>query len=142
MPSKVRALITVEDVDGSFRKFMRQAPAIVRQEMAPAINATARGVHQLMQGRAPEGPEAPHIKEDIQTLEASPANKRAKNTTAQTGYFHGSSDHSDQPHIALYNEFRPNKQPFMRSSADDMTQEFLRHVSAALQRLDSRLSKG
>jgi hypothetical protein len=132
------ARVVLEDVGGSFARFLREAPKVLRQELVYAVNETAQGVDQSMRSKAPVGPDAPHIADDIETLRARATKK---SVTARVGYFGNGSDDSDQEHIALYNEYKPNTQPFMRPAAEDNAAEFVGSIKDALGRMENGLSR-
>lgn len=127
--------VTIEDVGGSFAKFIKTAPAAVKLDLQHAVRLSAFAVGQRMKALAPVGPDAPHIREDVEV-------KMGRGLTARVGYFGGTGDASDQPHIALYNEFRPNKRPFMRPAAQNEAGDFTRRVTDALKRSERALSVG
>jgi len=130
--------VFIEDVGGSFAKFLRNAPKIMRAELKYAVNETAQGVESVMRSRAPQGPEAPHIRDDIETQGAAITKKYV---TAKVGYFGGTGDDGDQEHVALYNEYKPNAQPFMLPAAEDMANDFRDSVKDALQRMENGLAR-
>lgn len=128
-----RISVALEDVGGSFAKFIKTAPDAVKLELQHAVRMSAFAVGQRMKAGAPVGPEAPHIRDDIQV-------RAGRGLTAQVGYFGGAGADNDQPHIALYNEFRPNRQPFMRPAASNESSDFTRRVTDALKRSERVLS--
>ncbi len=130
--------VSIEDVGGSFAKMLRNAPKLLKAELKYAVDETAQGVENLMRMRAPQGPEAPHIRDDIETQNASITKKYV---TAKVGYFGGTGDDSDQEHVALYNEYKPNAQPFMLPAAEDMAREFRDSAVDALKRMENGLSR-
>ena len=104
----------LEDVDGSFARFLRTAPREVRQALAAAVKKSAFAVGQRMKALAPVGPDAPHLREDVEV--------EARGLTARVGYLTAKpaapGSDATQPDVALYNEYAPNAQPFMRPAFD------------------------
>jgi hypothetical protein len=125
--------IYIEDVDGSFKRFIQKAPKEVRANLQDAVRKTAFGVGQRMRANAPVGPDAPHIRNDIDV-------QHGRGLSSKVGYFGGSDNSSDQAHIALYNEFKPNAQPFMRPAAEDEESSFRQLATAALKNAERSLS--
>lgn len=125
-----RITTVLEDVNGSFARFLRTAPKEFRQELAHVVKQTVFGVGQRMKANAPVGPDAPHIRNDVETT--------ARGLGGKVGYL----TNPDQAAVALYNEFRPNKQPFMRKSAEDEAGEFRARATKALQKAGRSLSSG
>lgn len=125
--------IYIEDVNGSFAAFIRNAPKEVKANLQHAVRITAFAVGQRMKANAPVGPDAPHIKDDIEV-------QNGRGLSSKVGYFGGNGDDSDQLHIALYNEFKPNAQPFMRPAADDEASEFRQLAEVALKNAERSLS--
>lgn len=133
------ARITIEDVGGSFARFLKDAPRIARASIADAVKQTAFSLSRRMGAGAPVGPDAPHIKENI-TFEA-------KGMRAEVGFINatepaapGSS--ATIADVALYNEYRPNAQPFMRPAAEAEQSDFTRRVTVAIQQMERSLSSG
>jgi hypothetical protein len=125
--------VTIEDVNGSFARFIQRAPKEVRSVLSGAVSKTTFAVWQRMHARVSVGPDAPHIKDD---LEAKLPKRDGLN--GRVGIF----DNDAQAHVALYNEYRPNRQPFMRVSALDEESNFRNRATAALQQVERNLSGG
>jgi hypothetical protein len=128
--------VYIEDVGGSFAKFIKNAPKEARVELAHAVKMTAFGVGQRMRANVDVGPRAPHLKDDVEVQH------RGQNLTARVGVFGGGGDANDQPHIALYEEYKPNAHPFMRPAADDEASEFRSRAIRAMRRAERNLSVG
>ncbi len=67
--------------------------------------------------------------------------------TAYVGYIDateaaGPHNTSTQAAVALFNEYKPNQQPFMRPSAEAETPDFVRRATDALGQLDRHLGNG
>lgn len=125
--------VTIVDVNGSFARFIREAPKVARVYLSAAVGTTTVAVTQRMKALAPVGPDAPHIKDDL----ASQLPKRHA-LVGRAGIF----DNDEQAHIALYNEYRPNKQPFMLPAALDEENAFRARAIAALKQVETTLSGG
>lgn len=129
----------IEDVGGSFERFKRDAPKIARQYVYDAVERTAFGLQQRMKAMAPVGPDAPHIRDRV--------TYKRRGATAQVGFIDATepaapgSDASIAD-VALYNEYDPNKQPFMLPAAQLESRDFLKRMTDALQRVDRDLSGG
>ncbi len=129
----------IEDVGGSFAKFLREAPRVARAHLHDAVEKTALALQQRMRAMAPVGPDAPHIRDAISYLR--------RGQTAQVGLLEatqpaapGSS--ATLAEVGLYNEYSPNKQPFMRPAADMEDRAFIRRVTDAVKQMERDLSGG
>lgn len=125
MPTRV-----LEDVGGSFAAFKRAAPKVFREAMIEAVKKTTFAVNQRLHATAPVGPDAPHIKDDMTMV--------MRGLTGRAGIF----DNDEQAHVALFNEYSPNHQPFMRAAADDEADEFLKRATRAMQQATMSLTSG
>lgn len=129
----------IEDVNGSFAKFLNDAPRVARAALHDAVEKTAFALAQRMRSMAPVGPDAPHIKDaitykrrgqraDVGLLDATqPAAPGSDATMADVG---------------LFNEYSPNRQPFMRPAAEQEDKDFVRRVSDAMKQVERDLSGG
>jgi hypothetical protein len=131
--------VTLEDVNGSFARFLREAPRVARKEVAFAVQKATFQVAQRMRASAPVGPDAPHIRDAITTTQ--------RGLTGQAGFINatepaGPNNSATQAEVALYNEYTPNKQPFMRPAAEAEASGFVRGVREALGRVERTLSGG
>jgi hypothetical protein len=129
-----RVNVYIDDVGGSFARFIKNAPKEAKEQLAHAVRVSAVGVAQRMRANVAVGPDAPHLKDDVDVTQ--------RGMSARIGFFGGGSDASDQPHIALYNEFTPNTQPFMRPAAEDESSEFRSRAIKALRAAERNLSVG
>jgi hypothetical protein len=138
--------VTVED-DGSFRRFIRKAPLEARRAMLQAITATAGGVRTGVKSRAPVGPDAPHIKDDV---DVRIGKESARTIWAKVGYLSekpagGSDPDATQPAVAFWQEYgrgRGSKRPtrFMFQSAESETGQYLSRMTKALRDAERRLA--
>ena len=123
----------IEDVNGSFKRFVEQAPKEAREICKAAVQTTAFAVLQRMRATVPVGPGAPHIKDDLAM--------KVSGLRARVGILESSGE-GDSAHVALYNEYVPNEQPFMRPAADAERSDFTRRMRDALGQLERRLGSG
>ncbi len=129
----LKVTFEVRDLDGSFRRFIRTAPKEAKSAMSDAVSKTTFAVWQRMRARAPVGPDAPHMRDALDTKLP-----RRDALSGQAGIF----DNDDQAHVALYNEYRPNRQPFMRQATVDESAMFFQRAIRALRQVESNLSTG
>ena len=125
-----RTTIELIDVNGSFKRFVKQAPKVVRLELGEAVERTTFGIFGRMRATAPVGPDAPHMRDALDW--------EAKGLRGQAGIL---AD-DDQAHIALYNEYNPNSQPFMIPAAESEETAFKLRATKALQTVERILSSG
>ena len=57
---------------------------------------------------------------------------------AEVGIF----DDPDDVSVAIFNEYSPNKQPFMRPAAESEASAFLARATAAVQKIEQHFSQG
>lgn len=133
MARTTRYTVRLEDVNGSFARFIREAPKEARLACKDAVQKTTFAVLQRMQATVPVGPDAPHIKDDLAMA--------VRGLSGKVGIL-TSSGEGDSAHIALYNEYVPNKQPFMRPAAKAEQDVFVRRMSEAIGKIERRLGSG
>lgn len=123
--------VAVVDVGGSFARFLKTAPETVREEMARAVKSTTAALARRMVAFAPVGPEssAPHIRDEMEA--------QSKGLVGMAGII----DNDEQAHVALYNEFTPNRQPFMRPAAEATSGDLKQQITKALRAAEQRLSR-
>lgn len=138
---QARVTIRVVDVDGSLAKFIRRAPSVVRDECSVAVRATARAILRRMEEKVHVGPDAPHLRDDLSYV--------AEGLGGRIGILEEAADkpaapgsEATQGEVALYNEFRPDRQPFMGNSARAEADSFEDGVAKGLQRAARNLSGG
>ncbi len=134
-----KTAVTLEDVGGSFQRFVTEAPKLCRKLLGVAVFLTARRVLGTMEATAPQGPDGQgatpdeHIRLDLEeTWSAS------RPLSARVGIFKNEA----QAHVALYNEYDPNQQPFMQSSLLSQESSFHAEATAALQRIEKQFAAG
>lgn len=130
----------VIDVNGSFKRFLKNAPKEARATLVPAVLVTAHKLEQRMASMAPVGPDAPHIARSITF--------KHRGLTAQVGFL--KEDFGAEPaadgstatiaEVALYNEYKPNKQPFMLPAAEAESSDYRKRMIAALAVAERKLS--
>lgn len=131
-------VIEVEDVDGSFQRLIDQAPKLARRFLSTAVFSTGAAVQRAMESTAPFGPDgqgatpSDHIKLDIEHRGPNGA------LWALVGIF----DDEAQVAVATFNEYAPNKQPFMKAAAISESGEFVARATKALQQCERALSIG
>lgn len=120
-----RVSVVIEDVNGSFARLVKQAPKEARAFLSQAVATTTTAVAQRMRVLAPvdEG--------DMKAAIDTKLPKRNR-LSGQAGVFD-----AEQAHIALYNEYRPNLQAFMRPAARDEANVFEALAKRALKKLES-----
>lgn len=136
-----RDLIGAELVDsnGSFARMLREAPKVMRAELKPAVQVTCFALGQRIKGAAPVGPDAPHIKDAVTFT--------VRGLTGRVGYIDatepaGPDNPATQAEVALYNEYHPNKQPFMKPSAEAESADFVKRMQVAIGQVERNLSGG
>jgi hypothetical protein len=132
----LRVDIEVEDVNGSFARLIREAPKKARYFLSTAVFQTAAAVEREMDARVAFGPDGEgrtpneHIKLDIEHR------GRHGGLHAQVGVF----DDLDQMFVAIYNEYAPNEQSFMKPSAEAEAGPFLDRAKRALAQCERALT--
>jgi len=136
MASVARITVEIEDVKGSFRRLIDDAPKRVRHYMSTAVFQTSMAVLREMEARAPLGPEGQgltpdeHIKFDLEHK------GRVTALSQRVGIF----DNVGQASVALFNEYSPDRQPFMKPAAEAEAGPFKDRAIAALQKVERELS--
>jgi hypothetical protein len=135
----MRVEIELVDVGGSFRRMLDRAPRETRRLLEGEIKATAFALSRRMIAKAPKGPDAPHIRDHVST--------KTRGLSAQVGYINatqsaGPRSDATIAEVALYNEYRPNRQPFMRPAAEAETSDFVKRMTRAMSEVERNLSGG
>jgi hypothetical protein len=110
------------DVNGSFARFVKNAPKQVKKRAYEATDKSRQALANRMRDRAPVGPDAPHVRDAIEVK----------------GTMVGVFDPEQVP-VALYNEYRPNRQPFMRPAAMDEDRPTTNRVAQAMKLVERDL---
>lgn len=120
-----RTSVYVDDVGGHFERLVKGGGAnAFRLALRGAIAETADHVEGRMKSYARVGPDAPHIKDDIET--------RVSPRSAQIGYLMpksagGTDPQATQPDVALFQNYGTKKakgNAFMERAADDSANGF------------------
>jgi hypothetical protein len=132
----IRIVTELVDVNGSYKRMLREMPKTFRRMLATAVWDTADAVEVHMEADAPLGPEGEgltpdeHIKLDIEQRGSR------KRLYAQVGIF----DDMDQVLVGVFNEYRPNRQPFMQTAARAEEASFVSRARRACQRAEQALA--
>jgi hypothetical protein len=137
-----KTTIQIEDVGGSFKRFLAAAPREARAALYDAVEKTAFSMQQRMRANLSQGPDAPHIKETI--------SYKRRGQRAEIGLLDGqggemlaaSGSTATQAEVGMYNEYQPNGQPFMRPAAEAENRDFTRRVTDAIKKVERDLSGG
>lgn len=135
-----KTIIEVIDVAGSFERFFKLAPKIARAELSDtAVEPTTFSLRGRIAAAAPVGEDAPHIKERVEW--------KVRGLNGQAGYIDateaaGPGSNASIADVALFNEYRPNRQPFMRPSADAEENAFKARALKALRNIEMKLTVG
>jgi hypothetical protein len=134
-----RTVLQIEDVGGSFARLLKQAPKVMRQCVYDALDRTAFALSRRMEASAPVGPDAPHIKDHVTW--------KRRGLTAQAGFIDatqqaGPNNDATIAEVAMFNEYLPNKQPFMRPAAESEASDFVKRMKAAIGQAERDLSGG
>lgn len=129
----------IEDVGGSFRRFLDSEKTIARAYLYDAVEKTAFALSLRMSAEAPVGTDEPHIRDNV--------TYKRRGMTAQVGFIDatqaaGPDNPASLADVALYNEYHPNVQPFMRPAAEAEAKDFIRRVEDAIRRVERDLSGG
>lgn len=119
--------MALDDVGGSFAKFVKNAHKTLVKHVEPRVDKSARLMVEKMRAAAPVGPDAPHMRDAITYQRIG--------KMAEIGIFD-----PEQAQVALYNEYTPNRQPFMRAAAEQSDGEFVRQVTDGIAQMERDLS--
>lgn len=134
-----KSVVTLEDVGGTFKRFVTEAPKLVKALLGTAVFTTSRRVLGAMEANAPMdttgGGLTPgeHIKLDLEETW-----KASYPLSAKIGIFNNDA----QAHVALFNEYMPNEQPFMRPALKANEGLFLAEVTRALKNIERQFADG
>jgi hypothetical protein len=131
--------IVIEDVGGSFARFLKEAPRVARAALHDAVEKTAFALQQRMKAMAPVGPDAPHIRDAITYKRRG---QRADVGLLDATQPAGPGSNATLADVGLFNEYAPNSQPFMRSAAEQEDRDFVRRVTDAMRQVERDLSGG
>lgn len=131
--------IEIDDVGGAFERFLRTASKEAKKRLEVPVLLTAGHLQDRMESLAPEGPDAPHIKNTV--------TYKQRGLRAEVGYLaedFGAEQAAEGSkatiaEVALYNEYRPNAQPFMLPAAQAESRDFVRRIREALVSMERAL---
>lgn len=127
------------DVNGNYARMFTRVPREFRAELADAVKKTVFSLQRRMDARVPVGPDAPHIKDAIDST--------SRGVMGRAGILDGSApskggSKTSMAQVALHNEYAPNKQPFMGNSAAEESKDFGARAKRALQLAERSLTSG
>jgi hypothetical protein len=127
-----KVMVNVVDVNKSFARFIQYAS---RGEARKRLNAPVLLTADALADDA-------HIRDAITFTQRG--NSAAVGLLAQDfgGDSAGDGTGATMAEVALYNEYSPNKQPFMRAAAEAEDGPFRRRIEDALQSIERALSSG
>ena len=130
MASKNRRAVTIEDA--SLRRMVDLAPKLARAELNHVVRLSLFSLKQRMEALAPRSDDefAPHIADQIDTKKRGLSGSTGVQDPGPTG---------QEAQIAAYNEYAPNKQPFMRPAAEKEEGELKRNATIALRKMEKQL---
>ena len=128
MARTVRFDIEIEDVKGSFKRMCEVAPKKAREFLSRAVLLTTAGVLTRMETAVPVD------QGDLKTA----LTMTHKGLHGRAGVL----DDPDQAEVAVFNEYAPNRQPFMKPSAEAESNDFKKRAEYALEQMERYLSQG
>jgi hypothetical protein len=132
--------VEIVDVDGRFRRLVKQAAPMTRKFLAAAVKETAAALARRIARGAPVGPDAPHIHDAVTFT--------ARGLTGKAGFIERANEQAapgnpaTQGDVALFNEYTPNRQPFMLPAAEVEAPDYARRARTALEQVERALSGG
>jgi hypothetical protein len=140
--------ILLEDVNGSFARLIDNGPKEARKLVQAAVKSTCFALERRMATSAPVGPDSPHLREAV--------SHKVHGLNGRVGYIEGQggddASRADAPTwngmvmtnawVALFNEYNPNRQPWMKPSAERESSDFVKRVADAMGQVERNLSGG
>jgi hypothetical protein len=131
------------DVRGSFRSFIKNSPRVLNKHVRQAIQKASSAAADRMKANARIGPDAPHIKDDIEIV-------ITKGLSGKVGYLHpkpagGSDPNATQPEVALYQEYGTKQargNQFMSRAAEGSQREFQAFLRSAIKDFERAMTVG
>jgi hypothetical protein len=123
--------VEIEDIGGSFAKMLRDAPKLCRAYLSRAVTDTTLAVRDRMEKGVPVDEGDLYEAIDVQVPKKTGLMGRA-----------GVFNNPELVSRALFNEYIPNKQPFMRPAALDESSAFEKRARRALAQLEAALGSG
>ncbi len=131
--------VELVDVDGSFKRMVNEAPKLAKKLLGTAVFLTADRVLQDMEAHAPKGPDGEGLTPDEHIADDLSHNwKSGRPLSAQVGIL-GTGD-NPQAHVALWNEYSPDRQPFMGPAARVGSATLLKAATEAMVSLANKLA--
>jgi hypothetical protein len=129
---KVKAELV--DVHGSLRRLVIMGPKVFRGFIKPQIQVSAHAVAARARTLAPVGEAMPkgrrHIRDGIEVA------VHPVKLFADVGFF----SNPDEAAVAIYNEYTPNRQPFLRPALEAEEREYHTRFVKALRAAAGELS--
>jgi hypothetical protein len=138
----MKVTIHLEDVGGSFKRFLAAAPREARAYIHDAVEKTAFSLQQRMKALAPMGEDAPHIRDVISYKRRGQRAEIGLLEDAGGGDQAAPGSTATNAEVGLYNEYNPNNQAFLRPAAEAENQDFTRRISDAMKQVERSLSGG
>lgn len=130
--------IEIEDVGGRFASLDKRAMKSLRKHLGAAVAKTTAHVADEMFDNAPPRSEVPpHVKDAIDYV--------VRGLVGRAGILHGeepAGNDATQGEVAVFNEFSPNKQPFMRPAAEKEVPLYRKRAEDALGKMERELAVG
>jgi hypothetical protein len=134
-----KQIIEIEDVGGRFAALYAASSKSARAHLADAVRKSVFALEHRMTARSPVGPDAPHIKENITSKSRGMFGQAGLIDAGQPAAPGSTASLAD---VGLYNEYKPNDQPFMRPSAEAETKDHVRRCTDAIRQMERDLSGG
>ncbi len=138
----MKVTIHLEDVGGSFKRFLAAAPREARSYIHDAIEKTAFSMQQRMKAYAQVGPDAPHMRDAISYKRRGQRAEIGLLEEAGGGEPASPGSNTTMAEVGLYNEYNPNAQPWARPAAEAENADFTRRISDAMKQVERSLSGG
>jgi hypothetical protein len=106
-----------------WERFVKRAEPEMRSQCISAAQKSRQNVARRMYELAPVGPDAPHMRDFIEIR------------GTRVGIFD-----EEQAHVALYNEYRPNVQPFATPAVREEESRFVQDQVRACRSVERALS--
>ena len=127
----MRNTIEIVDVGGRFTGLAKNASREFRRALAGAVaKGTERLADEMFDLSPPRSDDPPHVKDAIDYTSRGLSGKAGILNGAESA---GSGD-TTMGEVALFNEYDPNDQPFMRPAADNVANDFANDCTQALER--------
>ncbi len=130
--------VELVDVNGSFKRFVTAAPKLAKKLLGTAVFLAADRVLRDMEDHAPRGPEGEGLTPDEHIADDMTHDwKASRPLSARVGIL-GTGD-NPQAHVALWNEYSPDRQPSMGPAARVGAVTLLKAATEAMLSLEAKL---